>query len=98
MPSQLDDMVAVRREILALLHQQLAVLDSAPELTDDQLIECYDRQGRVLELRDQLQALLAFEQQSREEARHLKTDEVAHPTVSTSMPFAASMQESVALS
>jgi hypothetical protein len=98
MPSQLDDMVAVRREILGLLHQQMAVLNSAPELTDDQLIECYNRQGLLQQLRDKLQALLNFEQQSRDEAIHSELVEVAPSTVLTPISFAASIQESVALS
>jgi hypothetical protein len=98
MPSQVEDMVAVRREILDLLHQQIVVLNSAPELTDDQLRECYERQGRVQELRDKLLAFLNVEQPSRGEASHLESGEIGPATGSTSIPFAASMQESVALS
>ena len=47
MPSQAEDIVAVRREILDLLRQQVQVLDSGLELSDCQLRECYDRQGRI---------------------------------------------------
>jgi hypothetical protein len=53
------DIVAVRREMLDLLRQQIESLDSPGGLTDTQLIECYNRQGRVQELREKLQALLA---------------------------------------
>jgi hypothetical protein len=98
MPSHLEDMVAVRREMVGLLQQQMAVLNSGLELTDAQLRDCYNRQGRVLELRDRLQALLSFEHQSCEQARNSKPDEIAHSTVSTSMTLAASVLESVALS
>jgi hypothetical protein len=98
MPSKLEDMVAVRREILDLLHQQMAVLNSGLEVTDDQLRSCYDRQGRVEELRDKLQACLNFEQQSHEDATRAQAVEIAPEPATTSIPFAASMQESVALS
>ena len=56
MPQQGDDMVAVRREMLDLLREQMEVLDSGLELTDGQLRECFDRHGRVQELREKLQA------------------------------------------
>ena len=59
MPWQAENIVAVRREMLDLLRQQMESLDSAGGLTDSQLIECYNRQGRVQELREKLQALLA---------------------------------------
>ena len=58
MPWQAEDIVAVRREMLDLLRQQMECLDSPGGLTDSQLIECYNRQGRVQELREKLQALL----------------------------------------
>lgn len=52
----LDDREAIRQEILGLLRQQMEALDSPSGLTDDQLRECYLRQGRVQELREVLQA------------------------------------------
>jgi hypothetical protein len=64
MPSRDDDIVAVRRELLDLLHPQMDMLNSSSELTDGQLRECYDRQGRVRELGEKLQAYLISEQQS----------------------------------
>jgi hypothetical protein len=51
-----EDMIAVRREILDLLRQQMEALDSPLGLSDSQLIECYARQTRVQELREKLQA------------------------------------------
>jgi hypothetical protein len=48
---------AVRQEILELLHQQMKALDSPLGLTDARLSECYERQARVQELREKLQAL-----------------------------------------
>ena len=41
-----------------MLRQQMESLDSPEGLTDSQLIECYNRQGRVQELREKLQVLL----------------------------------------
>jgi hypothetical protein len=58
MPWQAEDIVAVRREMLDLLRQQVEALDSPRGMTDAQLIECYNRQGRVQELREKLQAVL----------------------------------------
>jgi hypothetical protein len=52
----LEDLGAVRQEMLALLRQQMDALDSPQGLTHDQLRECYGRQTRILELRDRLQA------------------------------------------
>lgn len=65
MQPQAQDIVAVRREMLDLLRQQMEVLNSATELTDSQLRECYDRQGRVQELREKLQASVSREPQNR---------------------------------
>jgi len=51
-----ENAVAVRDEILDLLRQQMEILDSPLGLTVEQLKECYERQGRVDELREKLQA------------------------------------------
>jgi len=51
-----EDTAAVRREILELLRQQMEALDSPLGLTDAKLTECYERQARVQELRERLQA------------------------------------------
>ena len=53
-----QDLVAVRQEMLDLLRQQMDVLDSPLELTESRLMECYNRQTRVQELREILQAAL----------------------------------------
>jgi hypothetical protein len=58
MPSQAQDIVAVRTELWSLLHQQIEVLSSPLGLTDSQLMECYDRQSRVQELREKLETIL----------------------------------------
>jgi hypothetical protein len=47
---------ALRQEIMDLLRQQIAALDSPLGLTDARLTECYERHARVLELRERLQA------------------------------------------
>jgi hypothetical protein len=56
MHSERENMMAVRREILDLLRQQMAALDSPLGLTEDKLRECYERHLVVQELRDKLQA------------------------------------------
>jgi hypothetical protein len=56
MPATTEEMAAVRREILDLLGQQMEALDSPLGLTDARLTECYERQARVQELREKLQA------------------------------------------
>jgi hypothetical protein len=55
-PAELNDMEAVRQEILSLLRQQMEALDSPDGLTDDQLKQCYLRHDRVQELREVLQS------------------------------------------
>jgi hypothetical protein len=79
MPWQVEDknIVAVRREMLDLLRQQMEFLDSPGGLTDSQLIECYNRQGRVQELREELQSLLSEQE----------TVSTPHPV--SAMPLAA---------
>ena len=92
MQPQAEDIVAVRREMLDLLRQQMEVLNSAPELTDSQLRECYDRQGRVQELREKLQASLSWEPQNRPRmneglASELSTADLSmSPAVHTAAP------------
>lgn len=57
MPAEIEDLVAARQEIWDLLRQQVETLGSSQELTDRQLIECYNRQLRVQELREKLENL-----------------------------------------
>ena len=57
MQEQTAEIAALRAEIMKLLHQQLEALDSPEGLTDTKLMECYDRQGRVQALREQLQMI-----------------------------------------
>ena len=52
-----DELVAMREEILELLCRQMDALDSPQGLTDARLKECYERQARVQELREKMQAL-----------------------------------------
>ena len=61
MQTAMEDVVAVRQEILDLLRQQMDALDSPLGLTDTRLKECYERQARVQELRDRLQVALELE-------------------------------------
>lgn len=58
MPAETTDIAVVRREIMELLRQQMEALDSPNGLTDARLTECYQRQARVQELRETLQALI----------------------------------------
>jgi hypothetical protein len=61
MPAVAEDMMAVRKQIVHLLHQQMEALDSPQGLTDQRLTECYERQAQVQELRERLQALANLE-------------------------------------
>jgi hypothetical protein len=55
MASEFEEIGTVRREIWNLLQLQMETLGSAQELTDRQIIECYNRQIRILELREKLE-------------------------------------------
>jgi hypothetical protein len=57
MQARAEEIVAVRQEILELLRLQMEALDSPMGLTEARLSECYERQARVHELREKLQAL-----------------------------------------
>lgn len=52
----MENIAAVRQEMLDLLGLQMEALDSPQGLTDVQLRECYLRQNRVQELREIMQA------------------------------------------
>jgi hypothetical protein len=56
-----EEIVAVRQEMLQLLRQQMEALDSPMGLTDVRLSQCYERQARVHELREKLEALSGSE-------------------------------------
>ena len=56
-----EDLAALRQEIVYLLRQQMEALDSPLGLTDARLSECYERQARVHELREKLQAAITAE-------------------------------------
>jgi hypothetical protein len=58
MASELEEIGSVRREIWNLLKLQMETLGLAQELSDRQIIECYNRQIRVLELREKLEMLI----------------------------------------
>jgi hypothetical protein len=97
MQPQAEDIVAVRREMLDLLRQQMEVLNSAPELTDRQLRECYDRQGRVQKLREKLQASSSWEPQNRPRMNEGLASELSTANFSTSQAVhTAPSQEPVA--
>ena len=70
MPGRVEDIAAVRREIVDLLRQQMEALDSPLGLTDAGLRECYERQARVQELREQLQAAAQTSAQAAPEPVH----------------------------
>ena len=61
--------MALRAEMIGLLSQQLKALDSPDGLTDSVLMECYDRQARVQELREKLQSLDQQQAESSEESK-----------------------------
>lgn len=60
-----DEIAAVRQEIYDLLRLQMEALNSPLGLTDARLSECYERQSRVQELRERLQALTNREVEAR---------------------------------
>jgi predicted nucleic acid-binding Zn-ribbon protein len=74
MPLHAEDVMAVRQEMMNLLRQQMQVLNSGLELTDTQLRECYDRQGRVQQLREQLEASLASERNLAEQSSRVSAE------------------------
>src|SRR5579872_5943328 len=78
------DVLAVRQEMLDLLRQQMAVLDSPAGLTDAQLRECYVRQIRVQELRERLQAAFDPEPATATEASPAPPIIIPHATVTES--------------
>jgi hypothetical protein len=63
LPHVENNLMAIRREMLDLLRQQMDVLNSSLGLTDNQLRECYLRQTRVQELREQLQMALSVQRE-----------------------------------
>jgi hypothetical protein len=71
-----DELVAVRQEILQLLRQQIDALNSPLGLTDARLTECYERQARVQELREKMQAL----SNASEEAESARGEAAARPS------------------
>ena len=59
-----NNLMGLRQEILDLLQQQMEVLNSPLGMTDAQLRECYTRQTRVQELREQLQMALSMQKEN----------------------------------
>ena len=76
MPQRTREMVAVREQMMHLLNLQIEALDSPLGLNDARLTECYERQARVQELREKLQALSDLTEQ--EESRDT-TNSVSPP-------------------
>jgi hypothetical protein len=69
MQEETAEIAAIRIEIMKLLRQQLEALDTAEGLTDNKLMECYDRQARVQALREQLQTLAQMKETERTASR-----------------------------
>jgi hypothetical protein len=57
MQAAAEERMALRQQILHLLQQQMAALDSPLGLSDERLRECYERQVQVQALREELQSL-----------------------------------------
>ena len=70
-----EDLAALRQEIVYLLRQQMEALDSPLGLTDARLSECYERQARVHELREKLQAAITAEREVVSTSRETSTVE-----------------------
>ncbi|MGA8274037.1 MAG: hypothetical protein WB919_20920 [Candidatus Sulfotelmatobacter sp.] len=80
MQAEAEDIGAVRREMLYLLGQQMEALNSPLGLTDDKLRECYERQVRVQELREKLQA------NAEQDIHAAPVEDIAAVAMPTSMP------------
>ncbi len=74
-----EDLAALRQEIVYLLRQQMEALDSPLGLTDARLSECYERQARVHELREKLQAAITAEREVVSTSRESSTVEQTPP-------------------
>jgi len=62
-----------------LLRQQMEALDSPLGLTSARLTECYERQARVQELREKLQAAITAEPEAVSTSRETSTVEQTSP-------------------
>jgi len=89
MPQGTKEMVAVREQIMHLLHLQIEALDSPLGLTDARLTECYERQAQVQELRERLQVLSGLAEQ--EDSSHDTTN-----TLSPSVEFVTASLDAAA--
>ena len=74
-----EGLEALRREIVYLLRQQMEALDSPVGLTDARLSECYERQARVQELREKLQAAITADPEVVSTSRETSTVEQTSP-------------------
>ncbi len=74
-----EDLAALRREMVYLLRQQMEALDSPLGLTSARLTECYERQARVQELREKLQAAITAEPEVVSTSRETSTVEQTSP-------------------
>jgi len=74
-----EDLAALRQEIVYLLRQQMEALDSPLGLTDARLSECYERQARVHELREKLQAAITAEREVVSTSKETSTVEQTSP-------------------
>jgi hypothetical protein len=88
MPARVEEIAAVRQQIMNLLREQMETLDSPLGLTDERLSECYRRQERVQELRERLQALAGAGPASAD---------VADSTCPAAPPLAASSEAAVGI-
>ena len=80
-----EDLAALRQEIVYLLRQQMEALDSPLGLTDARLSECYERQARVHELREKLQASITAEPEVVSTSRETSTAEQTSPNAAASI-------------
>jgi hypothetical protein len=88
MPARVEEIAAVRQQIINVLREQMETLDSPLGLTDERLSECYRRHERVHELRERLQALAGTDTAGAD---------VADSTCPAARPMAASPEAAVGI-
>ena len=92
MPARVEEIAAVRQQIMNLLREQMETLDSRLGLSDERLSECYRRQERVQELRERLQALA-----STAPATNPASNDMGDSTYLGARPLAASPEAAVGI-
>jgi hypothetical protein len=84
-----EDCHELRQEILQLLHDQMQALEEPSRLSDVELANCYRRQEKVSELRDQLFIALKPKEVMGADCGNLASAPIPSATNSGSQPQAS---------